>query len=208
MAVPVPLRPDFDAAALRRAAQRSRHASQKRRLLALAAIYDGASRSDAAVVGQVTPPVVRDWVLRFNAHGPDGLIDRKSPGAPSRLGPQERQALVAKLEKGPVPAVDGVERWRLSDLVQWLSDQFQIAVSIHTVSRQLRAMGYRTLSMPTSESGAKRGHKRRHNGASSLPTLETAPSREAATDSNNSGIWPSSASKGGTVGTDTPFSQS
>ena len=81
----IPLRGDFDAAGLRAAARRTKDAAQARRLLALAAIYDGATRTEAAKIGGVTLQIVRDWVLRFNAHGPDGLIDRKAPGRPPRL---------------------------------------------------------------------------------------------------------------------------
>ena len=78
--MPIPLRPDFDAARLRCIARESEDAKQVRRLLALAAIYDGASRTQAAEIGGVTLQVVRDWVLRLNALGPEGLIDRKAPG--------------------------------------------------------------------------------------------------------------------------------
>src|SRR5580693_1823309 len=85
MRQPIPLRPDYDATRLRRIARESEDADQVRRLLALAVIYEGGSRSEAAEVGGVTLQVVRDWVLRFNAHGPEGLIDRKAPGQPSRL---------------------------------------------------------------------------------------------------------------------------
>ena len=83
MAAAIGLRGDFDAAALRAIAKRSKDGAQARRLLALAAIYDGATRSEAAKIGGVTLQIVRDWVLRFNAHGPDGLVDRKAPGQPS-----------------------------------------------------------------------------------------------------------------------------
>ena len=75
MAVSVPLRPDFDAAALRTLAKQSRDPDQTRRLLALAAIYEGAPRTEAARIGCVTLQSVRDWVLRFNAQGPAGLIN-------------------------------------------------------------------------------------------------------------------------------------
>jgi hypothetical protein len=51
------------------------------RLLALAEIYDGARRTKAARIGGVTLQIVRDWVLRFNDEGPDGLINRKAAGA-------------------------------------------------------------------------------------------------------------------------------
>ena len=83
--MPIPLRSDFDAAVLRRLARRTKDGPQARRLLALAAIYDGASRAEAAQIGSVTRQIVRDWVVRFNAHGPKGLVDRKPPGPPSRL---------------------------------------------------------------------------------------------------------------------------
>ncbi len=76
----IPLRTDFDAVMARAAARKSKDGGQARRLLALAAIYDGASRTEAARIGGVTLQIVRDWVLKFNAAGPDGLIDRKAPG--------------------------------------------------------------------------------------------------------------------------------
>ena len=109
-------------------------------------IYDGGSRTEAAEVGGVTLQVVRDWVLRFNAHGPEGLIDRKAPGQPSRLNDEHRAALAAMVENGPIPAVHGVVRWRIIDLCQWLWEEYEISVSKQTLSRELRAMGYRKLS--------------------------------------------------------------
>ena len=45
----------------------------------------GASRTEVARIGGVTLQIVRDWVLKFNADGPAGLIDRKAPGQPPRL---------------------------------------------------------------------------------------------------------------------------
>ena len=75
----IPLREDFDAATLRSVAKKTKNAAQARRLLALAAIYEGAMRTEAAKIGDVTLQIVRDWVVKFNAHGPDGLIDRKAP---------------------------------------------------------------------------------------------------------------------------------
>ena len=144
--MPVPLRPDFDAARLRRVARESADGNQVRRALALAPICDGATRTQAAQIGGVTLQVVRDWVLRFNALGPAGLVDRKAPGQPSRLSDGHRAALAAMVESGPIPAVHGVVRWRAIDLCQWVWDEFQISVSKQTLSRELRAMGYRKLS--------------------------------------------------------------
>ncbi len=146
MAAAIGLRDDYDAGALRTAAKRSKDGPQARRLLALAAIYDGSTRTEAAKVGGVGLQVVRDWVLKFNAHGPDGLIDRKAPGQPPRLNDAHRAALAAIIESGPVPAVHGVVRWRIVDLCQWIFQEFRVVISQQTLSRVLRKMGYRKLS--------------------------------------------------------------
>lgn len=146
MARGVKLRADFSAATLRRLAKRSRDADQTRRLLALSAIYDGGSRTQAAGIGGVGLQTVRDWVLRFNAKGPGGLIDGKAPGGKRRLDDEQRQALAALVERGPTPCVDGIVRFRLVDLVQWVWEEFRISVSRQTLGRELRAMGYRKLS--------------------------------------------------------------
>ncbi len=146
MAAAIGLRTDFDGAELRRLARCSGDANQTRRLLALAVVYDGGRRSEAAVVGGVTLQIVRDWVLRFNEHGPDGLIDRKAPGAAPKLGAAQRLALAERVERGPIPAVDGVVRWRVKDLVQWIFEEFSVSIDETTVGRELRAMGFAKLS--------------------------------------------------------------
>lgn len=115
-------------------------------MLALATIYDGGSRGDAAQVGGVTLQIVRDWVVRFNAEGLAGLIDRKAPEAAPKLDAALKRALAEIVEKGPNPAVHGVVRWRLIDLVQWVWEEFRVSVSPQTLSRALRALGYRKLS--------------------------------------------------------------
>jgi transposase len=146
MSTPVPLRSDFDTIGLRMLARRSRDPDQTRRLLALAEIYDGGSRPDAARIGGVGVQIVRDWVVRFNAKGPDGLLTGKAPGAPSILGERQRQALRQVVEDGPIPALHGVVRWRLIDLAQWLFEEFRVSISKPTLSRELRHMGFRKLS--------------------------------------------------------------
>src|SRR3712207_9460376 len=103
----IPLRDDFDAAALRAAARKTKDAAQARRLLALAAVYDGATRTEAAKVGGVTPQIVRDWVLRFNAEGPGGLVDRKAPGQPPGVNDAHRAALAAGIGGGPTARLHG-----------------------------------------------------------------------------------------------------
>src|SRR3982750_4272317 len=145
-AMPVPLRTDFDAKALRAIARHTKDGPQARRLLALAAIYEGASRTEAARTGGVTVQIVRDWVVKFNAHGPEGLVNRRPPGQPSKLTDTHRAALQAIVEQGPIPAIHGVVRWRLIDLIPRVGGEFRISLSKQTLSRELRAMNYRKLS--------------------------------------------------------------
>ena len=146
MAAPIALRDDYDGPTLRQLAKVCADANQTRRLLALAVVYDGGRRSAAAELGGVTLQIVRDWVLRFNAEGPAGLIDRKAPGRVAKLDAAQRRALAERVERGPIPAVDGVVRWRLKDLAQWIFEEFSIALDETTVSRELRALGYARLS--------------------------------------------------------------
>src|SRR6202161_4649505 len=100
MSVPLSLRRDFDAARLRGLAKKTKDAPQGRRLLAVAAIYDGATRTEAAKIGGVGLQIVRDWVMRFNARGPDGLLDGKAPGQPSKLNDAQRQTIARMIESG------------------------------------------------------------------------------------------------------------
>jgi len=178
--MPIALRADYDAQMTRAAAKRSKDGPQARRLLALAAIYDGATRTAAGEIGGVTVQIVRDWVVKFNALGPDGLIDRKAPGQRPRLNDAHRSALAAVIESGPTPAVHGVVRWRIVDLCQWLFEEFRVTVSKQTLSRELRGMGYRKLS-------ARPRHHAQREGAiedfkkPSRPLWRKSPTTKAST---------------------------
>src|SRR3989441_6867080 len=119
MSAPIPLRQDFDVSQLRSLARRTKDAPQARRLLALAAIYDGATRTEAAKIGGVGLQIIRGWVLRFNARGPDGLLDGKSTGQPSKLNDTQRQGIARMIESGPIPAAPGGVRWALSGSAPW-----------------------------------------------------------------------------------------
>ena len=153
--MPLALRADFDAAGLRLAARRSKNAAQARRLLALAAVYDGATRTEAARIDGVTLQFVCDWVVKFNSAGPDGLIDRKPPGQRALLNDSHRAALAGMIESGPIPAVHGVVRWRIVDLCQWVWDEFGLSITKQTLSREMRALGFRKLSARPRHHGQK-----------------------------------------------------
>lgn len=155
MAAAIGVRSDYTSADLRRFARRSGDGDQVRRLLAVALILDGGSRSEAAKVAGVTLQIVRDWVMRFNEGGPDGLATRKAPGRAPILNDEQRARLAAVVEAGPIPAAHGVVRWRLADLAQWIWDEFELSVTRHTLGRELRAMGYRKLSARPRHRGQK-----------------------------------------------------
>lgn len=146
MGTALDIRRDYTTDDLRRLARQSRDADWSRRLLALSVICEGGSRSQAASVGGVGLQIIRDWVQRFNQHGPDGLKTGTAKGREPLLNDKQCKALVEAVEKGPVPYLDGVVRWRLVDLVQWLWQEHRISVSRQTLGRELNAMGYRKLT--------------------------------------------------------------
>ena len=92
----IPLRTDYDGASVRAWARLAGEAQQVRRLLAIAAVYDGLDRATAARLGGMDRQTLRDWVHRFNEEGPEGLVDRKAPGAARRLRACEEAELIAR----------------------------------------------------------------------------------------------------------------
>jgi len=142
----IAVRTDYMAGEVRRFAKRAKDAAQARRLLAIAAVLDGASREEAAKIGGMDRQTLRDWVIRFNAQGPDGLINIPSPGVPPKLGKKHRVFLAQLVEAGPIPAAHGVVRWRACDLIMQLHEQFGISVSDDTIYRALKDLGFSHVS--------------------------------------------------------------
>ena len=142
----VELRRDFSAVELRRLAKKSKHNSQARRLLSLAAVRDGMNRGEAARIGGMDRQTLRDWVHRFNQEGPDGLLDHKAKGGVSRLSPGQRAELVSLVEKGPDRKVDGVVRWRRVDLQNVIKQRFGVDYHERYVGKLLKALGFSHIS--------------------------------------------------------------
>jgi transposase len=137
----VAVRSDYTAGEVRRFAKRAKDAAQARRLLAIAAVLDGASRTEAARIGGMDRQTLRDWVIRFNDQGADGLINIPSPGLPPKLNTMHRAFLVRIVEEGPIPAIHGVVRWRACDLIMRLCEEFRLSVSDDTIYRALKDLG-------------------------------------------------------------------
>jgi putative transposase len=142
----IAVRGNYTAGEVRRLAKRSKNAAQARRLLAIAAVLDGRPRKEAAKVGGMDRQTLRDWVIRFNERGPDGLINIPSPGVPPKLNNKHRAFLSRLVEDGPIPAIDGVVRWRACDLIMRLHEEFGLSVSDDTVYRALKDLGFSHVS--------------------------------------------------------------
>jgi transposase len=142
----IAVRTDYSAGEVRRFAQRARDAAQARRLLAIAAVLDGASREEAAKIGGMDRQTLRDWVIRFNEQGAGGLINIPSPGVPPNLNTKHKAFLARIVEEGPIPAIHGVVRWRACDLIMRLYEEFGLSVSDDTIYRAVKKLDFSHMS--------------------------------------------------------------
>ena len=140
------LRVDFDGPQLRLLSRRCGDTRQVRRLLAIAALYDGMSCLDAARAGGMDRQTLRDWVLRFNAEGPDGLTNRQGAGRPRLLNDDQMRELAHIVETGPDLAVDGIVRWRRIDLKRVIEERFGAICSERSISDLLARLGFVRMS--------------------------------------------------------------
>lgn len=140
-------RKDLTAAQLRAAAGKTKDGRAARRMLAIALVLEGMDRTTAAKTCGMDRQTLRDWVHRYNAEGLAGLTNRRSPGRPARLSPEQKADLAALVEAGPDPERDGVVRWRRIDLKRRIETMFGVALHERTVGKQLAALGFRRLSV-------------------------------------------------------------
>lgn len=139
----VRLRRDFDATGVRRLARDAGDADQARRLLAIAAVYDGMSRADAARLGGMDRQTLRDWVHRFNDEGAAGLVNRPPPGNPRRLTPEQEAELARIVEGGPAAAgLDHLARWRCADLGALILERWGAHYHERTIGKLLDRLGF------------------------------------------------------------------
>ena len=155
----IAVRTDYTSGEVRRLAQRAKDAGQVRRLLAIAAVLDGSSREEAARVGGMDRQTLRDWVIRFNEQGPEGLINIPSPGAPAKLTTEHKAFLARMVEEGPISAIHGVVRWRACDLIMRLHEEFGLSVSDDTIYRALHKLGFSHLSARRGVQAGRRGDR-------------------------------------------------
>jgi transposase len=131
---------EHTAAELRRVASRKHDAAQVRRLLALALVLEGVSRSEAAGQNGMDRQTLRDWVRRYNDLGIEGLKSGSHSGRKPSLNGAQRAELLALTVKGPDPETDRVVRWRCVDLRDEVKRRFSVTVHENTVGVWLRKM--------------------------------------------------------------------
>jgi transposase len=186
---------EHDAAALRAAAAASSDAKVTRRVLAIALVLEGRPRTEAAQTCGMDRQILRDWVIRYNERGIDGLSDQRGGGRPPKLEKAEKAQLAKWVRQGPDPE-DGLVRWRLSDLRRRLMDRCFVIMDERSISRILRTLSFSHISVrprhPQADTEAQEAHKK------TLPPWSTPQSRpQRGTDPSSSGgrMKPGSASK-------------
>ena len=133
-------RTEYTALELRGLGSRCADGAQVRRILAIAMVLEGRSRTEAAELNGMDRQTLRDWVHRYNALGPAGLKSRLAPGRAPSLTPLQRAELLDLVIAGPDPTVHGVVRWRCVDLRAEVSRRFGVEVHENTVGRWLHEL--------------------------------------------------------------------
>jgi len=128
---------EYSASDLRRLASREKDGQVVRRLLALAMILEGYSRTEAAEMNGMDRQTLRDWVHRYNADGLAGLISRVGLGPAPLLNEAQMAQLRELVVNGPDPEVDKVVRWRCVDLREKIAEVFSVSVHKRTVAKWL-----------------------------------------------------------------------
>jgi transposase len=134
-------RRDHSSVQLRQEAKRCGDGRVACRILAIAHVLDGMSRTDAARSCGMDRQTLRDWVHRYNAAGITGLADAPRGGRPPALTDEQMGELRGLVLSGPDPARDGVVRWRCVDLCDQIAERFDVEVHERTVGKLLHRMG-------------------------------------------------------------------
>lgn len=176
MPAPVDVRGDYSPEQLREISASLPDQNHARRLLAIAAILEGVNRTDAARIGGMERQTLRDWVHRFNSHGPEGLKNLRSPGRPPKLDPSQQAELAEVIAAGPDPA-SGSGRWRLADLVDVIRERFDVNHDAVSVGRIMRRLGYRYNGTEWQHTGANEAEDRSDDKSSCQCAANDATSR-------------------------------
>lgn len=135
------IRKDRTPSALRKLAKGTDDARIARRILAIANALDGMSREDAARSAGMDRQTLRDWVLRYNVHGVDGLADRWNGGRPPTFTAAEQAQIVEIVLAGPDVETSGLSAYTLEDLAKICEERFGKSMHPWSLGRLLAKLG-------------------------------------------------------------------
>ena len=136
------IRKDRTPGVLRKLAKAERNGRVARRILAIANALSGMNRKQAAEAVGMDRQGLRDWVIRYNEHGLDGLYDAWGKGRPPRLSAIEQAGLARIILAGPDPETDGISAYTLEDLCGICQERFGKSFHPASMSRVVRRLGF------------------------------------------------------------------
>ena len=158
-------RTGLDAAGFRSAAAREKDAAASRRMLALALVLEGRTRTEAAQAAGMDRQTLRDWVHRYNEAGLAGLTNRAGArGRRRKLTAAQEATFAAWVREGPKPDVHKVVRWRCRDLQGEIARHFGVEMHERTVGKLLARLNFSRVSVrprhPEQDIAAQEAHKK------------------------------------------------
>ena len=154
------VRQDISAAVLRQKARREKNGRVSSRLFGIANILDGMSREQAATQAGMTRQTLRDWVLRYNEQGTEGLKDR-FVGSNGKLTPEQEKEIETLVLRGPEGTL---VRWRRVDLQKEIEKRYAVIYHERTISKLLQRLGFSHVSVrprhPEADAGAQEDFKK------------------------------------------------
>jgi transposase len=141
MSASLSIRRDRTPVVLRTFAKSESDARISRRILAVANALDGMSREAAARSAGMDRQTLRDWVLRYNEYGLDGLADRPRDGRPPVLDANEKAELLSIVLDGSDPEASGISAFTRDDLVAICVNRFGKRLHATSMGRILRDLG-------------------------------------------------------------------
>jgi transposase len=154
------VRRDISATVLRKKARGEKNGRVSSRLFGIANILDGMSREQAATQAGMTRQTLRDWVLRSNEHGAEGLKDR-CVGPECKLTPEQEKEIETLVLRGPEGTL---VRWRRVDLQKEIEKRYGVTCHERTISKLLQRPGFSHISVrprnPKADTAAQEDFKK------------------------------------------------
>ena len=133
---------DCTAEELRQFADRCKDHRRRRRARAIAFRLEGMPPGVVAARLRTTVQSVRDWTVRYNRDGIEGLADSPRTGRPGCLDEARRAVLDERVEADPGPEDGSLVRWCLKDLAVWVTARFCVSISVSAMHRTVHGLGF------------------------------------------------------------------